>query len=66
MFDRHDIDRLLGIGAQQREELLAVRSAARIAGSDPVDEGSNPSPPATSIADCSGSEPAFEAGEVGS
>jgi hypothetical protein len=34
MLDQDDIDRLMEIGAVQREELLAVRSAARTTGSD--------------------------------
>ncbi len=56
---------LVAIGQAQLAE-LGVRSAARTAGSDPVNEGSSPSPPASFDADCSGSERAFEAREVGS
>ncbi len=65
MLEPEEVARLLAIGEEQLEE-LGVRSAARTAGSDPVNEGSSPSPPATFDADCSGSERAFEAREVGS
>lgn len=52
MLEQHELDHLLAVGEQQRNELMGmlsgaargrVRSAARITGSDPVDDGANPS-----------------------
>jgi hypothetical protein len=64
MLDQDQIARLLEIGDQHRSELLGSPPARTSLSESEGEEAASSTP--ANIADCSGSELAFEAGEVGS